>query len=428
MSRPCTPEQLQEAMDAYFIHGSEYAAATALSMARSKLSARLMNARARGFAPSGDAVEKRAQRVQAAAKASSPIRRPVEGFEVRSIATGLDEHGNTKAQWIGERLEGRVGETVPDGHIVKGLSTLLDESGKIRAQWVKTSLDDADFQKAVDAVCTARLTKVKPLGKIKAPRTMAADMLTQYTVTDYHVGMLAWGKETGAPWDLDIAERVLMNAIDQMVDAAPPSEIGLLAQLGDFLHFDSLKAITPEHGHLLDADSRYPKIVEVGTRVLEYCVVKMLGKHREVWAEFMEGNHDPAGSIWMRRFYSRIFQNNPRVKVGQSPRPYVAHLFGDTFLGYHHGHLTKNQNLPLLFAALFPQLWGQSKKRYIHTGHRHHVEEKEHPGIKVVQHSTLAAPDAYAARGGWLSERQIVSMTYHKLRGEIARGVFLPSE
>jgi hypothetical protein len=26
-------------------------------------------------------------------------------------------------------------------------------------------------------------------------------------VTDYHLGMYAWGEETGAPWDMKIARR-----------------------------------------------------------------------------------------------------------------------------------------------------------------------------------------------------------------------------
>jgi hypothetical protein len=73
-------------------------------------------------------------------------------------------------------------------------------------------------------------------------------------------------------------------------------------------------------------------------------------------------------------------------------------------------------------------MWGETTKRYIHVGHRHHVDEKEHPGIKVIQHSTIAAADAYAARGGWLSERQATFMTYHLESGEIARGIFIPQE
>jgi len=82
--------------------------------------------------------------------------------------------------------------------------------------------------------------------------------------------------------------------------------------------------------------------------------------------------------------------------------------------------------LPLLFASQYPAMWGLTKKRYAHAGHRHHTEEKEHPGMKVVQHPTLAARDAYAARGGWISEREATAMTYHIKYGLVARNTVTP--
>jgi hypothetical protein len=74
-----------------------------------------------------------------------------------------------------------------------------------------------------------------------------------------------------------------------------------------------------------------------------------------------------------------------------------------------------------LFAAQFAEQWGRTTKRYCHTGHRHHLEEKEHSGMIVFQHPTLAARDAYAARGGWHALRSATAVTYHKRFGEVWR-------
>jgi hypothetical protein len=38
--------------------------------------------------------------------------------------------------------------------------------------------------------------------------------------------------------------------------------------------------------------------------------------------------------------------------------------------------------------------------------------------MTVIQHPTIAARDAYAARGGWLSERAAVAITYHARFGQ----------
>jgi hypothetical protein len=46
--------------------------------------------------------------------------------------------------------------------------------------------------------------------------------------------------------------------------------------------------------------------------------------------------------------------------------------------------------------------------------------------MKVVQHATLAARDAYAARGGWMSERQCTAYTYHTEYGQVCCNTVTP--
>lgn len=80
----------------------------------------------------------------------------------------------------------------------------------------------------------------------------------------------------------------------------------------------------------------------------------------------------------------------------------------------------------MLFAAQFPVEWGGSLHRYCHTGHCHHYDDKEHSGMRVIQHSTLASRDAYAARGGWIAQRQITAITYHNEYGQVATVTVTP--
>jgi hypothetical protein len=419
---------MQAAIDAVVEHGTVVGAAAAMKLPRGTLEGRLRAARLADLKPTPEVIRARAERVQELAKQFTPVARPSPGFEIKSIATEVDVNGKTQGQWIGERLEGRVTQNIPDGHLVKGLSTLVDESGRTRAQWIKTSIDQDKFRAMTEAACRAAAEKIPRVARIAGPKVSEEDLATLYTLTDSHVGMLAWGRETGEPWDLTIAENVLTDAMIRMIDAAPASAVGIVNQLGDFLHFDSMMPVTPTSGHILDADSRYQKVVEVAVRILRKVVEYALKKHREVRVYMHEGNHDMTGSIWLRVLFSALYENNPRVIVERSPQPYVTFQWGKTLLGFHHGHLAKKTSLPLLFAAKFSKQWGETTKRYIHVGHQHHVDEKEHPGVKVIQHPTLAAADAYSARGGWFSERQAAQITYHKERGEYSRSIFLPEE
>lgn len=358
------------------------------------------------------------------------------GFHLSAVSTTVNAEGEVTAKHFraksgdeGDVLPESGSFPAPDGMYVRSVSTLVDgQTGTVKQQWVKADkLKQDQFEAMIEASRRAAAS-IEPLPLIASPTVTDGELATLYTITDFHVGMLAWGRETGTPWDLVIAERVLIDMVSRMMISAPPSEVGIINQLGDFLHFDSLKAITPEHGHLLDADSRYQKVVEVAVRVLRKVVEMALQRHEKVYVYMHEGNHDPAGSVWLRVLFASLYENNERVIVEKSPKPYIAFQWGKTMLGFHHGHLSKTDSLPLLFAAMYPDVWGNTTKRYVHSGHLHHHMLKEHPGIKLEQHPTAAGPDAYAARGGWQSERQMTAITYHCESGEFSRQTYVPRE
>jgi hypothetical protein len=247
-----------------------------------------------------------------------------------------------------------------------------------------------------------------------------------YVMTDCHVGMLAWHREGGADWDLKIAERVLTGCFEQMVMSSPQAGTGIVAQLGDWLHSDGLLPVTPTSHHILDQDGRFSKIVQVSIRILRRLVDFALVRHKKVIILMAEGNHDMASSVWLRIMFKALYENEPRVQVIDSELPFYVYQHGKTMISFHHGHIKKNDSLPILFASQYPKVWGETTKRYAHTGHRHHVEEKEHSGMTVIQHPTLAARDAYAARGGWMAERQVSAITYHEQFGQVSKITVIP--
>lgn len=304
-------------------------------------------------------------------------------------------------------------------YIVKGVSTYFDADGNQRAQWVKTRLDDEQRQEAIRAAAEALARDIPPVAPVARPISTSADLLNLYVFTDYHMGMLAWHREGGQDWDLAIGERLMTNAFQHMIDGAPPARRAIVCQLGDFFHYDSFKPLTPASGHLLDADSRFPKMVEAGVRVLRRIVGMALERHEEVIVLMAEGNHDESSSVWLRVMFKALFENEPRVIVEDSPLPYYAYQHGQVMLAFHHGHKKKIDALPALFAAEFRKMWGETTMAYGHSGHWHHEVVKEFSGIKWTQHPTLAARDAYAARGGYHAERAAYAITYHAKYGQV---------
>lgn len=310
---------------------------------------------------------------------------------------------------------------IPENHFVKGVSTLYDAEGNVRAEWVKTQLDQEQAAQALRDAIEAMQEGITPAAPIAAPKAFSDDLCNLFTFTDFHLGMLAWHREGGEDWDLDIAERTLAGAMSAMVTQSPAAHTAIVNIQGDFLHTDGKLPVTPAHGHVLDADSRFPKIRKVAIRLIRGLVKTALETHAEVHLIIAEGNHDEEGSGWLADCFAVFYEMEPRVTVNDCALPFYVFEWGQTMIGVHHGHKVKNEQLPLLFAAQFPESWGRTKRREVHCGHRHHRDEKEYNGVTVIQHPTLAARDAYAARGGWIADRAAQAITYHKKFGQVGR-------
>lgn len=74
----------------------------------------------------------------------------------------------------------------------------------------------------------------------------------------------------------------------------------------------------------------------------------------------------------------------------------------------------------------FRRDYGETSYAYAHVGHLHHHKIIESNCMVVEQHRTLAAKDAYAARGGWFSGCSANVITYHKQYGEVSRQSISP--
>jgi hypothetical protein len=140
-----------------------------------------------------------------------------------------------------------------------------------------------------------------------------------------------------------------------------------------------------------------------------------------------EGNHDLSSSAWLREIFAVLHEENPRVKVDKSPDPYYCLEHGQTSLFFHHGHKRKPNEIDKVFAAKYREVFGRTAHSYGHMGHLHHTRALESQLMTVEQHRTLAAPDAYASRGGWISGRDAKVITYHKKHGEAFRTTISPA-
>jgi hypothetical protein len=315
----------------------------------------------------------------------------------------------------------------PDGYFMRESSNLYGANGEIKLQWIKNSIDKERqgemIQQAVRAAVES-MPRLKPVNYEGLPNS---ELLNQITITDYHIGMLAWHEEGGDNWNIDIAEKTLIRAFSYLIANSPNADTCIINQLGDFLHFDGLKPVTPASGHVLDGESRFHQMIRVAIKCLRAMVDMALVKHTKVHLICAEGNHDESSAHWLQELFTVLYEDDPRVTVDNSPKVYYCYQHGKTMLAYHHGHCKGRNKLLPIIPALFPEIWGATKFRYVHEGHMHHKEVNENDGIAREMHQTLAAADAYSSRGGYVSERATTCITYSKQHGEVARILVKPS-
>lgn len=305
-------------------------------------------------------------------------------------------------------------EPVPPGFMMERFTEQIGPTGKRERIWVKGKIDPEQMEEMLREMMAQFASEVSVAPVLPPPSHVEEDLLNLYTFTDYHLGMLAWHAEGGDDWDLEIATKLMTACFEEMLRRAAPAKKCVINVQGDFLHTDGMLPVTPTNHHVLDADTRFRKIALAAIMVLRRLISMALVKHEQVELLICEGNHDESSSLWMQLAFAMHFQDNPRVAIHTQALPYYAIEHGKTMLAFHHGHKKRNEDLPLFFADQFSEMWGRTTKRYCNTGHRHHLDMKDHPGMTVMQHPTLAARDAHASRGGWSSIRAAVGITFHR--------------
>ncbi len=349
-----------------------------------------------------------------------------DGFELSRVSTQVDPEGQTLSQWLEARKQGDTFEpiqpSVPTGHRLKGVSTLVDGTGNVRAQWIKTNQAAEDRLKcSLEALATIAERWQGKADPTPEPPITTDRLLTLYPMGDPHIGMFSWEPETGANFDLKIAERNACEAIDRLVAVSPASETAVLVNIGDFFHSDSRRNQTTS-GTPVDVDGRFAKVLAVGVRILRYHIDKILTKHARAEAKMLGGNHDADTAAMLAICLAQFYEREPRVTIDTSPAKFQKLRFGKNLFGFTHQDTVKIDALGEIMACDWPEDWAACPHRYWFTGHIHHKTVTELRGNVICESlRTLASADAWHRGQGYRSGRDMQAIVYDRDLGERLR-------
>ena len=321
----------------------------------------------------------------------------------------------------GYQPEGEIFEPI-DGHYVKGETALVNNQGVTQLKWVKTDTDQQLRRELILAAIDKAMDKYTGKSKyVPELQVTENDIFCFIPIGDAHIGMLAWGLESGSDFDLKIAERDLMTASARLIESLPACKVCVIADMGDYYHRNSNKNRTEKSGFDLDVDGRFEKMLEVGIDVMLNMIDTALHKFEQVIVRNIVGNHSPEAEQTMRVWLKKFYKNNPRVRIEDSPSKFWYYQFGKVLIGAHHGDSIKHNELPMIMAADVPQLWGDTLFRYMWIGHIHHSTVKEYQGCTVESVNNLAPNDAHHQAIGYRARKNLQGIVYHRDYGLIER-------
>ena len=307
---------------------------------------------------------------------------------------------------------------------VMGKVTIERRNADGTKRWERQSPELAVQLAAIKAAVAAFCEGVGDVHVAPKVDNRATDIIPWINIGDAHFGMLAHEAETGANFDLKIAERELCAAISILVDEMIEHDRVVINDLGDFTHYENMAAETEASGHRLDADGRFPKMISVYSRVMRFIVEKVLEKANVVDVIVNQGNHSRTNDIWMAELLRVAFGHTGRVNVLNNDGVFIGYRMGNTLVMTHHSDKCKPNRLASVMTCDFRQDYGETEYHYIDIGHIHHgMVMKEHPDIHVESFNTLAAKDQWAAYGGYRSRQSITVIHRSRSYGEVGRRV-----
>jgi len=254
---------------------------------------------------------------------------------------------------------------------------------------------------------------IKEIPKFKFDRvprfeTSESGVAGELALVDAHFGKMAWAMETGRRnYDLNVASDDYMYAAENCLSFMAmykPEKIFVIVG-NDLMHVDNLDNVTPRGKNQLDVNTRLPKIYKTAYKV-QLKVVYMARDIAPVEVLWIPGNHDPNASMYLCHTLEEHFRNDKHVTVdwyveNEQATRRKARLWGNLLVGWTHEIVGRHASWVNELAQQWPDLWGKSKWREWHHGHRHKKNEiKMYPiftsgGVVLRQLTALSPIDAW---------------------------------
>ncbi len=240
-------------------------------------------------------------------------------------------------------------------------------------------------------------------------------------LTDEHFGKYA-GAYTGARWDRKTQKRQTMKVLERLIGrvATLGRPVKVIIPIGsDGLHIDTIDGKTTR-GTPQDVDGHPRELIAdwISFKAEQIDLLTQFGASVEGW--LCPGNHDAMASIWLCAALEGWFAKNDRVTFRglDDLNPIQADLFGDTLIALYHGDRLDVRALSQVIPRDFSSIWGESRWRYLFTGHYHSDREIQTRSDLIVKRlPTICGSDDWHYQSGYKGRRSLQAHVITKRGG-----------
>lgn len=294
-----------------------------------------------------------------------------------------------------------------------------DEGKKVgTTRWSKPRIED-DPAQWVDIIKDALANA--PRAVQMDPPSGPKDLCAVFPVADLHIGLLTDEEEVGEDWNSKKSHHVFADVFARLAHVTPAADTAILAQLGDLMHVDDQRNVTPQSGHQLDADMRYFMILRRAVAAMKFAIDTLRAKYPRVIYRGCRGNHDITAHHAVTLALAEHYRETEGIEIVQNAGEFYVREFGANMLVLHHGDKAKPERLVQFAAAQWPEIWGRTKHRLALSGHVHHDTRKDVGGMAFESVGTIIPRDFHAYAKAYAARRGVVSITLDRALGEVSR-------
>lgn len=259
------------------------------------------------------------------------------------------------------------------------------------------------------ALFIEELRNISPIVPLKPYSQTLSGNLLEIDIFDPHFGKLAWGKETGEDYDIEIAEDRYLSAMSELLQrAANTCKIDkILLPIGnDLMHTDTITKTTTA-GTPQDVDTRWQKMW-LKTRAAVMKGIAMCSEVAQVDIVIVQSNHDFQSIFYLGDLLECYYEKNKNINVNNQPKSRKYYSWGKCGIGFTHGNEENIKELPMIMLRENQKEWAFIEYMEWHIGHWHKkkqlqfVTADDNKGITVRYLRSLSGADAWHYIKGYI--------------------------